>query len=71
MVIQIFRLLLKMLIIITDSQIYRYMAAISKNVYIDKLLEIVWKYIYTIHRSIKMKLADVKPNKNADLLESI
>lgn len=47
------------------------MAAISKNVYIDKLLEIVWKYIYTIHRSIKMKLADVKPNKNADLLESI
>ena len=47
------------------------MAAISKNVYIDKLLEIVWKYIYTIDRSIKMKLADVKPNKNADLLESI
>ena len=41
MVIQIFKITLKMLIMITGSQIYRYMVAISKNVYIAKLPEIV------------------------------
>ena len=35
---------------------------ISKNVYIDKLDDIVNKYNNTYHRTIKMKLVDVKSN---------
>ena len=36
--------------------------SISKNVYIDKLNDIVNKYNNTYHSTIKMKLADVKSN---------
>ena len=36
------------------------MPAISKNVYIDKLYDIVDKYNNTYHRTIKMKPVDVK-----------
>ena len=38
------------------------MTSISKNVYIDKLDDIVNKYINTYHRTIKMKPIDVKDN---------
>ena len=38
------------------------MTSISKNVYIDKLDDIVKKYNNTYHASIKMKPADVKDN---------
>ena len=38
------------------------MTSISKNVYIDKLDEIVNKYNNTYHRTIKMKSVDVKDN---------
>ena len=38
------------------------MASISKNVYIDKLDEIVNEYKNTYHRIIKMKPVDVKDN---------
>ena len=38
------------------------MASISKNVYIDKLDNIVNKYINTYHSTIKMKPVDVKSN---------
>ena len=38
------------------------MTSISKNVYIDKLDEIVNKYNNTYHRTIKMKPVDVKSN---------
>ena len=36
------------------------MNSMSKNVYIDKLDDIVNKYNNTYHNTIKMKLADVK-----------
>ena len=38
------------------------MTAISKNVYIDKLDDIVNKYNNTYHSTIKMKPVDVKSN---------
>ena len=38
------------------------MTSISKNVYIDKLVDIVKKYNNTYHTSIKMKPVDVKDN---------
>ena len=38
------------------------MTSISKNVYIDKLDDIVNKYNNTYHRTIKMKPVDVKSN---------
>ena len=44
------------------SKIYRYMTLISKNVYIDKLDDIVDEYNNTYHTTIKMKPIDVKDN---------
>ena len=44
------------------DKIYKYMTSVSKNVYIDKLDDIVKKYNNTYHKSIKMKPADVKDN---------
>ena len=44
------------------NKIYKYMTSISKNVYIDKLDEIVNKYNNTYHSTIKMKPVDVKLN---------
>ena len=44
------------------NKIYKYMTSISKNVYIDKLDDIVNKYKDTYHRTIKMKPSDVKDN---------
>ena len=38
------------------------MTSISKNVYINKLNDIVNEYNNTYHRAIKMKPADVKDN---------
>ena len=50
------------------STIYKYMTSISKNVYTDKLDDIVDEYNNTYHITIKMKPADVKDNTyiNAD-----
>ena len=36
------------------------MTSVSKNVYIDKLDDIVGEYNNTYHRTIKMKRVDVK-----------
>ena len=44
------------------NKIYKYMTSISKNVYIDKLDDIVKKYNNTYHKLIKMKPVDVKDN---------
>ena len=44
------------------SKIYKYMTSISKNVYIDKLDDIVDKYNNTYQTTIKMKPIDVKDN---------
>ena len=48
------------------TKIYKYMTSISKNVYIDKLDDIVKKYNNTYHTSIKMKPVDVKDNTYID-----
>ena len=42
------------------NKIYKYMTSISKNVYIDKLDDIVDEYNNTYHRTIKVKPIDVK-----------
>ena len=44
------------------TKIYKYMSSVLKNVYIDKLDDIVGEYNNTYHRTIKMKPADVKNN---------
>ena len=48
------------------NKIYKYMSSISKNVYIDKLDDIVHKYNNKKHRTIKMKPIDVKDNAYID-----
>ena len=50
------------------TKIYKYMASISGNVYINKLDDIVNEY-NTYHRTIKMKLVDVKDNTYIDSTE--
>ena len=47
------------------NKIYKYMTAISKNVYIDKLDDIVDECNNTYHRTI-MKPVDVKYNTYID-----
>ena len=42
------------------NKIYKYMTAISKNVYIDKLDDIVDEYNNTYHRTIEMKPVNIK-----------
>ena len=44
------------------NKIYKYMTSVSKNVYIDKLDDIVNDYNETYHRAIKMKPIDVNDN---------
>ena len=44
------------------NKIYKYMIAISKNVYIDKLDDFVKEYNNKHHASIKMKPVDVMDN---------
>ena len=48
------------------NKIYKYMTSISKNVYINKLDNIVKKYNNTYHSEIKMKPVDVKSNTYID-----
>ena len=47
---------------ILKNKIYEYMTSISKNLYIDKLDDIVKEYSNTYHTSIKMKPVGVKDN---------
>ena len=44
------------------TKIYKYMTSMSKNVYIDKLDDIVSEHNNTYHRTIKMNPIDVKDN---------
>ena len=48
------------------NNIYKHMTSIWKNVYIDKLDDIIHKYNNKKHRTIKMKLVDVKDNTYVD-----
>ena len=42
-----------------NNKIYKYMTAVSKNVYIDELDDIVNEYSNTYHRTIKMKPIEI------------
>ena len=42
------------------NKIYKYMTSVSKNVYIDKLDDIVNKYNNKYHSTINMNPVDVK-----------
>ena len=53
------------------SKIYNYMTSVSKNVYIDKLDDIVDEYNNTYHRTIKMKPVDVKDNTYIDFKKKL
>ena len=44
------------------NKIYKYTSSISKNMYIDKLDDVVNEYNNTYHRATKMKPTDVKDN---------
>ena len=48
---------------IKKNEIYKYITSISKNLYIDKLDEILNKYNNTYHKRIKMKPIDIISNK--------
>ena len=48
------------------TKIYKYMTSVWKNVYIDKLDDIVNEYNNTYHRTIKMKPVDVNDNAYID-----
>ena len=53
------------------NKIYMYMTSITKNVYIDKLDDIVNKYNNTYHNTTKMKPVDVKSRKYIDSSKEI
>ena len=53
------------------NKIYKYMTAISKNLYINKLDDIVNEYNNIYHRTIKMKPTDVKYNTYIDFEKEV
>ena len=54
------------------TKIYKYMIAISKNVYTDKLDDLVKEYNNnTYHRTIKMKPVNVRDNTYIDLKKKL
>ena len=54
-----------------NNKIYKYMTSITKNVYIDKLDDIVNEYNNTYHSPIKMKYVDVKASTYIDSSKKI
>ena len=53
------------------NKIYKSMTTISKNVYIDKLDDIVNECNNTYHRTIKMKPVDIKDNTYVDFKKEV
>ena len=53
------------------TKIYKYMTSISKNVYINKLDDIVSQYNNKYHTTIKMKPVDVKNNTYIDFKKEV
>ena len=51
---------------IIKNKIYKYMTSISKNVYIDKVDDLVNEYNNINHRTTKVKPIDVKDNTYID-----
>ena len=58
-------------IITLKNKISKYMTAISKSVYVDKLDDIVNELNNTYHRTIKMKPVDVKDNTYIDFKKEV
>ena len=56
---------------ILKNKMYKYRTDGSKNVYIDKLDDIVNEYNNTYHRTIQMKPIDVKDNTYIDSIEEV
>ena len=53
------------------TNIYKYMTSVSKNVYIEKLDDIMGEYNNTYHRAIKMRPVDAKDNTYLDLKKEV
>ena len=53
------------------TKIYNYMTSTSKNVFIDKLDDIINEYNNTYHIAIKMKYVDVKDNTYIDFKKEV
>ena len=53
------------------NKIYKYMTSLSKNVYIDRLDDIVKEYNNTYHKSMKMRPVDVKDNTYIDFNKEV
>ena len=51
------------------NEIFKYMTAISKNVYFDVLDDIATKYNNTVHRTIKMKPIDVTSDSQLNTMK--
>ena len=54
-----------------NTKIYKYMTSVSKNMYINKLDDIMNEYNNTYHRTIKMKPIDVKDNTYIDFEKEV
>ena len=53
------------------TKTYKYTTSVSKNVYIDRLDDIVVECNKTYHRTIKMKPIDVKDNSYIDFKKGV
>ena len=53
------------------TKVYKYMTSVSKNVFIDKLDDIVNEYDNTYRRTINMKPVDVKDNAHIDSAKEV
>ena len=53
------------------NKIYKYLTSISKNVYVNKLDDIVDEYNNTYHRTIKIKPVDVKVDTYIDFEKEV
>ena len=53
------------------NKIYKYVTSVSKNVYIDKLDDIVNKYNNTVQSTIKMTPTDVKSSAYIDFNKAV
>ena len=53
------------------TKVYKYMTLVSKNIYIDKVDDIVGEYKNTYHRTIKTKPVDVKDNRYVDFKKEV
>ena len=53
------------------TKIHKYMTSVSRNMYIDKLDDIVNEYDNAYHRTIKMKSFDVKVNAYIDFSKEV